>query len=155
MGNPMDLIAGDERDIVLALAIDDIAAFDDADRFTAHLSLGDELDPAWLDLFSESVRLTTGRVEPADFAAARTEVPATATERVVERVGPAWVQAVARVPDERVDAVADQWRQLLDVGHGVALAEDRLPWVRDLARRLVAFCRAAEAAPVVIFAWGF
>lgn len=155
MGNPMDLIAGDERDIVLALAIDDIAAFDDRERFAAHLSLGDTLDPVWLDLFSESVRLTTGRVEPADFRTARTEVPGTGTERVVERVDPAWVAAVARVPSEQMEAIAAQWRQLLEVGHGVAVADDATPWLRDLAAGLAAFCRAAETARTVIFAWGF
>lgn len=155
MGNPMDLIAGDQRDIVLALAVDDLGAFDDADRFAAHLSLGDELDPAWLDLFSEAVRLTSGRVEPVDFRDARSEVAGTATERVVERVDRAWVAAVARVPDEEVGAVARQWRQLLDVGHGVSVADARLPWLGDLAQRVVAFCRAAEDARVVIFAWGF
>ncbi|MFN8630822.1 MAG: hypothetical protein U0838_11035 [Chloroflexota bacterium] len=52
----MDLIAGDQRDIVLALAVGDMAGLDDPDRFTAHLSLGGGLDPTWLDAFSEAVR---------------------------------------------------------------------------------------------------
>ena len=36
----MDLVAGDVRDIVLALSVEDTAAFEDPDRFRAHLALG-------------------------------------------------------------------------------------------------------------------
>ena len=60
----MDLVAGDAREIVLALSIDDIAAFDDPDRFVAHLPLGGGLDPTWLDLFSEAVRSVTEQRRP-------------------------------------------------------------------------------------------
>jgi hypothetical protein len=48
----MDLVAGDERSILLAISVDDWAGFDDPTRFDAHLSLGGGLDPTWLDLFS-------------------------------------------------------------------------------------------------------
>ena len=40
MSSLMDLVAGDARDIVLALSIDDTQAFEDRDRFVAHLPLG-------------------------------------------------------------------------------------------------------------------
>ena len=79
MGSLMDLVAGDVRDIELVLSIDDIAAFDDPDRFTAHLTLGGGLDPTWLDMFSEAVRDATGQRDPVDFLDARTEVDGTAT----------------------------------------------------------------------------
>src|SRR4029453_15398946 len=52
MGALMDLIAGQEKDILLAIAVDDWAGLRDRDRFDAHLSLGGGLDPTWLDLFS-------------------------------------------------------------------------------------------------------
>ena len=111
MGSLMDMIAGDQRDIVLALSVEDIAAFSDPDRFTAHLSLGGGLDPTWLDMFSEAVRDTTGLPDPIDFLDARTEVDGTAatTERIVERVDPGWVAAVAAVPDDQLGAVAGRW----------------------------------------------
>jgi hypothetical protein len=55
MSGPMDLVAGDARDIILAFSIDDVAAFRDPDRFVAHLPLDGGLDPNWLDLFPEAV----------------------------------------------------------------------------------------------------
>lgn len=157
MGNPMDLIAGDGRDILLALAVDDIAAFSDPDRFTAHLSLGERLDPAWLDLLSEAVRLTTGRLEPRDLSDVRSEVEGTSatTERIAERIDLSWVAAVAAFPDEKLDALAEEWRLLLEAGHGLSLARDQLPWLRSLAEQVIAFCRAAAEARTVILAWGF
>jgi hypothetical protein len=157
MGSLMDLIAGDERDIVLALAVEDLAGLADPDRFIAHLSLGGGLDPTWLDLFSEAVRGATGLADPVDFLDARSEVEdaAATTERIVERVAPAWVLAVAAVPDEQLGAVAGRWIALLEEEQGVRLPREDKPWIRDLAGKVVEFCRASAAAPVVVFAWGF
>ena len=61
MGLVMDLVAGDSREILLAVAVDDLAAFEDPARFPAHLSFGGAIDPTWLDLFSQAVRAVTGR----------------------------------------------------------------------------------------------
>ena len=157
MGSLMDLIAGDERDIVLALAVEDIAAFGDPDRFTAHLSLGGGLDPTWLDMFSEAVRDATGQRDPVDFLDARTEVDGTAatTERIVERVDPGWVSAVAAVADDQLGAIAGRWIALLEEEQGERLPREEKPWIRDLTGKVVEFCRASADARVVIFAWGF
>jgi hypothetical protein len=156
MGSLMDLIAGDKRDIVLALSIDDVRAFADPDRFTAHLSLGGGLDPTWLDLFSEAVRDTTGTGEPDDFLDARSDLEGVkvATERILERVDPAWVAAVAAVADELLGALAGRWIELLEEELGPLPREDK-PWIRDLAERIVRFARAAAGARDVVFAWGF
>lgn len=154
----MDLIAGDQREIVLALAIEDMAGLADRDRFAAHLSLGAGLDPTWLDAFSEAVRDTTGLLDPMDFLDARTEVEGTGTmtERIVERVDPAWVAAVAAVGDEQLGAIAGRWIALLEEDQGARLPREDKPWIRDLAANVVGFCRAAaEARAMVIFAWGF
>ena len=159
MGSVMDLIAGDKRDIVLALAIEDVAAFTDPDRFTAHLSLGETLDPTWLDLFSEAARglgnaVDTG--EPVDFCDARSNLVGVrvATERILERVDPAWCVAVGRVSDAQFDALAERWLNLLEEEFG-PLPRDEKPSIRDLAERIVRFARAAEGARDVVFAWGF
>jgi hypothetical protein len=156
MGSLMDLVAGDARDIVLALAIDDLAAFDDPDRFVAHLPLGGGLDPTWLDLFSEAVRSVTGDGYPADFLDARSELDGAASnvERIVERVDPDWIEAVARVPDELTGALAGRWISLLEEELGLLPREEK-PWIRDLAGRIVAFARHAQPAQDVVFAWLF
>ncbi len=156
MGSLMDLIAGDKRDIVLALSIDDLAAFSDADRFAAHLSLGGGLDPTWLDMFSEAARGLGETGEPGDFLDARSDLEGVrvATERILERVDPAWVAAVARVPDEQLGALAGRWIEMLEEELGPLPREDK-PWIRDLAERIVRFARAAEGARDVVFAWGF
>ncbi len=152
----MDLVAGDVRDIVLALSIDDVNAFEDPDRFVAHLPLGGGLDPTWLDLFAEAVRSVTGFEELTDFLDARIELDGAATqvERIVERVDPAWVETVAQVPEERLGALAGCWIDLLEEELGTLPREEK-PWIRDLAGRIVAFCRASTGARDVVFAWAF
>jgi hypothetical protein len=154
MGALMDLIAGDERSILLALSVDDWAGLDDRYRFDAHLSLGGGLDPTWLDLFSEAVRSAASGEGPSDFIDARRELdgPGEAGERVIERVDPAWIDAVARLSDHDVDAVAGRWIDLVEEEFGELPREEK-PWIRQLAGDLVAFARSADRSPDVLFAW--
>src|SRR5829696_4854246 len=150
----MDLVAGDQRDILLAISVEDWAGFDDRSRFDAHLALGGGLDPTWLDLFSEAVRSVIGGEGPADFIDARRELDGAAddAERVIERVDPAWIGAIARLPDHDVDAVAGRWIDLVEEELGFLPREEK-PWIRQLAADIVAFARAADRAPDVLFAW--
>ena len=74
MGAQMDLVAGNSREILLAITMDDWAGLADRSRVDAHLSLGGGLDPTWLDLFSEAVRAVTSSDEPTDFIDARHEL---------------------------------------------------------------------------------
>jgi hypothetical protein len=154
MGALMDLVAGDSREILLAIAVDDWAALADAARFDAHLSLGGGLDPTWLDLFSEAARSTTGRDGPANFLDARRELDGSGDvgDRTVERVDPEWVTAVALITDHEVDAVAGRWIDLIAEELGELPREEK-PWIRTLAADIVAFARAADGSPSVLFAW--
>jgi hypothetical protein len=154
MGQLMDLIAGEEREIVLALSVDDVDGLADPDRFEAFLSLGGGLDPTWLDMFAEAVRSVTGGSEPRDFLDARQEVdgPAEVGDRTVERVDRAWVHAIALVRDHDVDRVAGTWIALLEDDLGPLQREEK-PWIRRLASDIVGFARSAEGAPTVVFAW--
>ncbi|HEY3335495.1 MAG TPA: hypothetical protein VGK16_09715 [Candidatus Limnocylindrales bacterium] len=156
MSSLMDLVAGDARDVVLALSVEDSNAFSDPDRFTAHLPLGGGLDPTWLDLFSEAVRSVTGGAEPVDFLDARSELDGSngSTERIVERVDPGWIEAVAAVPDELAGALAGRWIELLEEELGLLPREEK-PWIRDLATRIVQFSRRSAGAQDIVFAWGF
>ena len=150
----MDLIAGEERDILLAITIDDWAGLQDRERFTAHLSLGGGLDPTWLDLFSEAVRGVTGGDAPLDFIDARHELEGSTqlTERSVERVDAAWIGAVALIEDRDVDAVAGRWIDLIEEDLGELPREEK-PWIRQLTGEIVRFARNADRAPNVLFAW--
>ena len=154
MGSLMDLVAGRETEILLAISVEDWAGFDDRGRFDAHLALGGGLDPTWLDLFSEAVRTVTGGDAPADFIDSRRELDGSAedTERVVERVDPAWIDAVARIPDHDVDAVAGRWVDLVEEELGFLPREEK-PWIRQLAADLVGFARSADRSADVLFAW--
>jgi len=154
MGALMDLVAGDERAILLAISVDDWAGFDDRSRFDAHLSLGGGLDPTWLDLFSEAVRSVTVGDGPTDFIDARRELDGAgdAGERVLERVDPAWIGAIARLADHDVDAVAGRWISLVEEEIGFLPREEK-PWIRQLAGDIVAFARAADRSADVLFAW--
>jgi hypothetical protein len=150
----MDLIAGDEKEILLAIAVDDWAGLQDRDRFAAHLSLGGGLDPTWLDLFSEAVRGVTGRDSPIDFIDARRDLdrPSQLTERSVERVDASWVSAVAMIEDHDVDAVAGHWIDLVEEDLGELPREEK-PWIRKLTGEIVQFARDADSARDVLFAW--
>jgi hypothetical protein len=154
MGLVMDLVAGDSREILLAVAVDDLASFADRSRFAAHLSFGGIMDPTWLDLYSEAIRAVTGRDEPGDFIDARGELPGPgdAGDRTVERIDPGWITAIARVDDRELDAIAGKWIDLLGDELGDLPREEK-PWIRKLAADIVDFARRADRAPAVILAW--
>ncbi len=154
MGALMDLVAGREQEILLAISVEDWASFDDRTRFDAHLALGGGLDPTWLDLFSEAVRAVTGQDGPSDFIDARRELdgPGDAGERVIERVDPAWLDAIARLADHDVDAIAGRWVDLVEEELGFLPREEK-PWIRKLAGDIVAFARASDRSADVLFAW--
>jgi hypothetical protein len=142
----MDLVAGDSREILLAVAVDDLASFDDRSRFVAHLTLGGAIDPTWLDLFSQAVRGVTGGDDPVDFLEARSELDGPGgdgRERTVERIDPGWVTAVAMLDDHQLDAITGRWIDLLE----------EEPTIRLFARQIVDFARRADRAPAVILAW--
>lgn len=154
MGFLMDLVAGESREILLAMAVDDWAGLDDHTRFDAHVALGGAMDPTWLDLLSESIRDVTGSDQPIDFIDARREMdgPGDIGDRTVERVDPIWISGVARVADGQVDAVAGRWIELLEDEIGDLPREEK-PWIRQLAGDMVAFARRADQSPSVILAW--
>jgi len=154
MGLVMDLVAGDSREILLVVAMDDLASFGDRDRFPAHLSFGGAIDPTWLDLFSQAIRTVLNHDEPRDFLDARAELdgPGDAGDRTVERIDPTWIGAVARLDDRDLDAIAGRWIDLLEEDLG-ALPREEKPSIRKFAGDIVAFARAADRAPSVILAW--
>lgn len=150
----MDLVAGDAKEILLVIGLDELAAFDDRRRFRAHLALGSGLDPTWLDRFSEAARTITGSDAPSDFIDARLEIDGPEDEPTctVERIEAAWIGAVARIADRDVSAIAARWIELVEDELGDLPREEK-PWIRELAGRIVTFCRAADRAPAVLFAW--
>jgi len=150
----MDLVAGRQKEILLAIATDDLAAFGDRRRFEAHLTFGGMIDPTWLDLFSQAVRAVTGRDDPVDFLEARSELdgPADPGGRTVERVDAGWITAVAMVDDRDIDAITGQWIDLLEDEVGDLPREEK-PSIRTFARQIVDFARSADSAPAVILAW--
>jgi hypothetical protein len=154
MGALMDLVAGEPREILLVVAVEDWAALDDRRRFDAHLALGAGLDPTWLDLFAEAVRAVTGRPDPGSFLDARRDIEGRSpgSERTVERVDPGWISAIARLPDHDLDAVAGRWIDLVEEEVGDLPREEK-PWIRQLAGQIVAFARSADRSEAVLFAW--
>jgi hypothetical protein len=150
----MDLVAGDAREILLAISVEDWEGFDDRNRFDAHLALGGGLDPTWLDLFAEAIRTVTGSDGPTDFIDARRELDGLgdALDRVIERVDPAWIDTIARLEDRHIDAIAGRWVDLIEEELGFLPREEK-PWIRQLAGDIVEFARAAARAQDVLFAW--
>ena len=155
VGVLMDLIAGDGREILLAISVDDWAGLRDRSRFVAYISLGGGLDLTWLDLLALAARETTGDESPGPFTLATHSLKSRAadvTERTVERVDPHWIDAVARLPESRVDRIAARWIELLH-REGREIDPEEKPMLRELTGDLIDFCRRAEGAEDVLFAW--
>src|SRR5262245_7533919 len=153
MGTRMELVAGPAPDILELAGSSDRASLADPDRFVAYLSLSGGMDPTWLDLFAEAARDATERDVPSDFIDARIDLgPTEGVTLTVERVDPGWVSAVAAIPDAALDGLAGRWIDRLEeeLGH---LPREEKPWIRELAGRVVAFCRTADRAPDVVFVW--
>ncbi len=155
MGILMDLVAGDAREILLAIGMDDWAGLRDPARFTAYISLGGGMDLTWLDLFSQAAREATGGDSPAAFSDSTYPLGsrlAALSDRTVERVDPTWVDEVALLPEGHLDGIAARWIDLIDCEE-CSVDPDEKPMLRELAGDLVDFCRRAEGAEDVLFAW--
>jgi hypothetical protein len=153
MGIRMELVAGPVPEILEVVGADDRSALADPNRFVAYLSLSGGMDPTWLDLFAEAARAATDRDAPTDFIDARIDLGASnGSQRTVERVDPIWVSAVALIPEGALDGIAGRWIDRLEDELGNLPSEEK-PWIRDLAGRIVAFCRAADQGSDVVFVW--
>lgn len=149
----MELFAGHAPDILAALGTEELGGDAHRDRFVAHLSLSGGMDPTWLDFFAEAARSVLGSDTPRDFIDARIDLGPTGDQLLaIERVDPAWISAVARIPERTVDALAGHWIDRLEEEIGALPGEEK-PWIRELAGQVVAFCRTADAAPDVVFVW--
>jgi hypothetical protein len=151
----MDLVAGEAREIMLSVGVEDWAGLRDPSRFAAHISLGGGMDPTWLDLFAQAAREISADDSPAPLSESVYPVESGLTsmsERTVERVDPAWVDAVALLPDRQLDRVAGRWIELIEREECDVDAEEK-PMLRQLTADLVDFCRRAEDAEDVLFVW--
>jgi hypothetical protein len=155
----MDLVAGDAREILLAIGIDDWAGLHDAGRFSAYLSLGGRMDPGWLDLFARAARDVTASPTPADFSDSLSQLESRQQSRLVgivdrnvERVDPHWVDDVAALPPSQIDRIAARWIDLIELEECAVDADDK-PILREAAGDLVEFCRRARDAEDVLLAW--
>ncbi len=155
VGVLMDLVAGDAREILLAVGMDDWAGLRDPARFVAYISLGGGMDQTWLDLFSQAAREMTGADSPAPFSDSVFSLEshlANLSDRTVERVDPGWIDGVALLPEGELDRIAARWIDLIDCEE-CSVDPDEKPMLRELAGDLLDFCRRAEGAEDVLFAW--
>ncbi|MFM2105085.1 MAG: hypothetical protein RL338_117 [Chloroflexota bacterium] len=151
---PLDLLAGDARGILLTLALEDDDLRDHG-ALDAHVSLPGWLDEDGLDAFASAVRHVVDTAEPASFtdACRPLDGPDWAGGRALERLDPSWLEAVARIPDDRLDEVADRWLALLDGlprRPGVSPDGDG---TRLATTRIVEFARLAAGSPDVLLGW--
>ena len=155
----MDLVAGDAREILLAIGVDDWAGLRDPARFAAYVSLGGGMDPSWLDHFARAAREIGGGNTPRSFSEASCPLEsrlqsrlAGLGDRTVERVDPHWIEDIALLPEGRIDRIAARWIELIACEE-CAVDPDEKPMLRQLAGELVGFCRLARGAEDVLFAW--
>jgi hypothetical protein len=151
----MDLVAGDVREVLLAISIDDWAGLQDRRRFCAHISLGGGMEPSWLDHFAHAAREMVGGGSPGPFSDATRALQSrlvAMSERTVERVDPHWIDDVAGLPDDKLDRIAARWIDLIHCEE-CGVDSDEKPMLRALAGDLVEFCRSAQSAEDVLFAW--
>lgn len=65
---------------------------------------------------------------------------------------PHWIDDVALLPDGYVDRIAARWIDLID-REECDVDPDEKPMLRQLAGELVDFCRRAQGAEDILFAW--
>ena len=150
----MDLIAGDAREILLAIGIGDWAGLRDPTRFVAYVSLGGGMDQTWLDLFAQAARECMGDHSPGPLTAATYALESrlsALSDRRIERVDRHWVNEIALLPDTYLDRIAARWIDLIDCTER-DVDPDEKPMLRELAGDLVAFCRRAQGAEDILFA---
>ena len=159
MGVVMDLVAGDVREILLAIGVEDWEGLRDPGRFVAHLPLGGRMDPGWLDLLARAARDVTGGDSPGPFTDAccplegrRLTRLETSVDRTVERVDPHWIEDMAILSDRSLDHVAARWIELIDCEECEVEPDDK-PMIREVAGDVVGFCRKARTAEDVLLAW--
>ena len=159
MGVLMDLVAGEAREILLAVGMEDWSGLRDRGRFPAYISLGGGMDPSWLDLFARAAREATGRDAPGPFSDAACPLEsrlqarlASLGDRTVERIDPRWIDNVAILPESQVDRIAARWIDLIDCEECFVDPEEK-PMLRQLTGDLIDFCRRAEGAGDVLFVW--
>ncbi len=151
----MDLVAGDAREILLAVGLEDWEGLSDPSRFAAYLSLGGSMDATWLDLFACAAREVSNSSRPGPFTEATHALHnrfTASSDRTVERVDPHWIDAVALLPESHLDRIAARWIDLIERDEREVDTDDK-PMLRKLAGDLVSFCRRAEGAEDVLFAW--
>jgi hypothetical protein len=155
----MDLVAGDAREILLAIGVDDWNGLRDRTRFAGYLPLGGRMDLSWLDLLSCAVRDVTGDDDPGSFSEACCPLEDRhlsrlqgAVDRTIERVDTHWIDAMAMVPDRALDSIAARWIELIEREECDVDPEDK-PMIRAVTGDLVDFCRRAETAEDVLLAW--
>lgn len=151
---PLDLLAGDARAILLALAIEDDDLRDHG-AVDAHASLPGWLDDDGLDAFAAAVREAAGTdgLGPFSEACRPVDGPDWAGGRLLERLDPAWLEAVARTPDDRIDDVATRWLALLHDHPGRPVTPPDRDAIRLATARIVEFARLAGASPDVLIGW--
>jgi len=158
VGVLMDLVAGDAREILLAIGVDDWNGLSDRGRFSAHVSLGGRIDPTWLDLLARACREVSGGDAPGSFSDAcrslhdRRGRLGDAVDATVERVDPRWIDDMAALRDRQVGVVAARWIELIDDEECPVDSEDK-PTLRSVAEELVSFCRLARGAEDVLLVW--
>jgi hypothetical protein len=155
----MDLVAGDAREILLIISVDDWEGLRHRRRFPACTSLGGGIDPDWLDLFARAVLEVIGSGSPTAFSDAACPLESRLQsrlsnlgDRTVERVDPHWAEEVAALPENRVDRLAARWTELVDA-EACEVEPEEKPTFRALAGELVGFCREAADTEDVLFAW--
>src|SRR5262249_13481532 len=72
--------------------------------------------------------------------------------RTIERVDPAWISAVAAIPESSLGSLTGRWIDRIEEELG-ELPRQEKPWIRELAGRVVAFCRTADRGDDGVFVW--
>lgn len=148
-GSSLELVAGEVREVLLALAVGDRDGLADPDRFVAYLPLG-ALDPAWLDALTLAVHHHRG-IGPTSFRAALRPLAGDLVRSLEEEVGlvdPVWLEAFADLDEAACEPLARTWLATV-VGHPEAID---VALAAELVGTIVRFARRARAARATLWA---
>lgn len=150
MGQLVHFYGGDPQVIGRAFDAHDFGTLKDRAKIPLFSDFSLHLSPIDYDLLSEAIQSTVDRGPSSLTDSLGTLVGGDDNESAANVVAPNWVEMVARVRDDQVETVLQEWMHATAEEHSEPLTEPTDD-VRTAFRELIALCREAQqrGLPVV------
>jgi hypothetical protein len=153
MGQLVHFYAGDPLIIGRAFEAHDFRTLDDRSVIPLFSDFSLHLSPIDYDLLSEAIHSSVGKGPTTLTDSLEREVGGTPNEGSAETVSDAWVEMIAAVDEDRLDAILRVWAAAVAEEHRESVMEPNDD-MRMALRDLIALCRESRARGLtVVHTW--